>query len=155
MLCIGICTVPYIIPLVLYDMMRDDYRSWRDRAPPKVIRRKRALSLSRKNDTKPPLRGRTATQTKSLFFKLPAELRMMVYEELVGKGEIHLAVPYCKKDGWKVRSYRCLCPLPTEESGQKVYIHLPNTESHDSGRSNLGVMGLLQSCRSMYVIRAG
>lgn len=146
-----------LLPIIGLDHIREKYQNRRARTFPKVTRRKRALSLP-KNDNSSPLSGRTAPQTNSLLFKLPAELRTVIYKEVVGKGRIHIILVDTHKGHWKLRSYRCPArPRPHAENGDLNRCFTSEgefcfSETHDINRPGVGVMGLLQSCRGTSVI---
>lgn len=140
-----ICSLPIALPRLWYYILRDKHRDRKERTFPKVNQRKRSLSLPRKHDiASPPLRGRTVGQAHSLFFKLPAELRISIYKEVVGKS-IHIVLVQAHEKQWEIQSYRCPEPHMLAINDNRSSCALRN------GLSLLGVMGLLQSCRGVYV----
>lgn len=111
-----LCILPYLLISLGLSILRDEYQGRRDRKFPKVSRRKRALSLPRKkNEIGAPRGRRTSPQTNSLFFKLPAELRINIYSLVIGKGKIYIILVETHKGHWQLRSYRC-APGPNSYS---------------------------------------
>jgi hypothetical protein len=109
----------------------------RDEMPPKVEKRKRKLSISSQtgsilpreiNDTK------VNKQENSILFKLPAELRLMIYAELFAEERIWISTEARKLTCYRGSTIEQLKP----GSG-----HTPLTPGMDS-------IPLLQSCRKIY-----
>jgi hypothetical protein len=129
-----------------YQELRDKRQDKKDRTFPKVTQRKRAISLLRKNGkASPTLQGNTAGQAQSIFFKLPAELRTTIYEEVVGK-EIHIILVEASKGKQEIKSYKSL-------QWKNIAEHLWKFVPPDSSYPGVGVMGLLRSCRGVYVLK--
>ncbi|KAF2184723.1 hypothetical protein K469DRAFT_750873 [Zopfia rhizophila CBS 207.26] len=105
--------------------------------PPTVIRRKRSLSV--------PLRKKQIMydQAQAAFFKLPAELRLLIYELVIGREEVDIILRA------RIHSYRSppSRTLPVTyrqgESGERTRCHV-----HKS--SGISVIPLLQTCRKLY-----
>ena len=147
-----------------------NYKEWRKM---KAKRRARADRLKL-----PPLRNRNSAlslapsnpeeQRDNLFLKLPAELRNQIYELVAGEENVHIV----RKD--KLHSFRCYglprrdglltCShdiydiVESEEEGEvkrvaKLTGHCwkSSIASEDVSSSGLGVLGLLASCKAMYV----
>lgn len=149
--------LPFALPFIIFLILCENYHYRRARTFPKVTRRKRALSLRGRNDNaSPPLRGRTVGQTRSLFFKLPAELRVAIYKEVITKGKIHIILTKTHKRKYEIYSYRCPVPQTLQNcSLRHPFSCEPSCNSETNlNRPGLGVLGLLQSCRGMYVSSA-
>ncbi|KAF2032780.1 hypothetical protein EK21DRAFT_109525 [Setomelanomma holmii] len=119
----------------------------RDRTPPKLVRRKRALSIV------PAPRRSTTTERKPLLSLLPTELRLQIYEHIVEREDgFHIVlVAGC------LHGYRCQwspdLTVPTRH--QQCWYHYCNEQQSPTiisskDTSRLGVLGLLQSCRAIY-----
>lgn len=133
-------------PVSWYQEFRDKRKNKKDRAFPKVTQRKRDLSLPRKKDDGSiPLRGKTAGQMQSLFFKLPAELRTAIYETVVGE-KIHIVLAEVEEGKPEIQSYKYLQWKDVPEEGWRY-------APPDLTRPGIGVIGLLQSCRGVYVLK--
>jgi hypothetical protein len=156
----AIVTSPLWFPLIGaaygYKRLSQNRRRKLNRLPPKPIHRKRSLSMT--GDAKPATSARsprTESQTQSLLFKLPLELRLAIYEEVVGKADIHIVY-------WqdKLHSFCCVNPGTHYRQNGKDHCwitdvtHRPVTPA---GRTTLtrlhnpgiDVVPLLQSCRAM------
>lgn len=124
---------------------RDEERSLR---PPKVILRKRALSISEifVNSRS------TSQQEQSRLCILPAELRLKIYDEIIGaRTGIHIVFV----EG-SLHSYRCRWSrdLTVPVRHVQCWNHYRNESRTSSSKFNadcslLGVLALLQSCRLM------
>jgi hypothetical protein len=139
------------VPWVLFGVYRstDEYkerkaskRDEKNATPPKVKPRKRALSIS-ENLAKDK---RVKDQQQSKLWLLPAELRLQIYEEVIGRREdIHVA--YIKG---VLHAYRCRKsrdqPLHNE-----CWCHCRDSPSstRDQLKRKMNVLGLMQSCRVM------
>ena len=121
----------------------------RNATPPKVEQRKRALSVSG-NLSKDQ---RVKNQNQSLLWKLPTELRLQIYQAVIGhRQRIHVA--YVKG---QVVSYRCQrtsnlplhnqcwchCRINPQGSAHLELRHMDN--------ARMDVLDLLQTCRLMCV----
>ena len=161
---IHICASPILLSRLAWGCFRSSSlyempQRRRDSKPPKVRARKRALSFSRSNNlpgdsskTTPHVK---AMQAGSFFFRLPPELRMAVYEEVVGKHEVHIVLLM-----GQLHSFRCThhCIPVTRDGAPHCWIsrYLGGDRSlnnikwlyHNAG---IGILPLLQSCRRMYV----
>jgi hypothetical protein len=127
-----------------YKAKKQKKKETRNATPPKVKQRKRALSIS-EHLTK----GQSVKdQYQSHLWKLPAELRLQIYQEVVGRRQlIHISCV-----AGDVESYRCqktpdrprnLC-WAHHRFGSMTREHPQHT---DHGRMN--VLALLRSCRLM------
>ncbi|KAF2109839.1 hypothetical protein BDV96DRAFT_225827 [Lophiotrema nucula] len=122
--------------------------------PPKPEKRKRRLSVSEDSglvDERSKMV--TENQLQSLLFKLPYELRRLIYEEVVGDLAVHVTkmddklCAYPCTDAHKLIRQRCwLKPARLSLTGKAVRPGIP-FQFHDPG---IGMMGLLMSCRRIY-----
>jgi hypothetical protein len=139
--------------------MYKTHKRKRDAKPPEVTSRPRALSIDNRATTIAPAVGsvhqeNTAeAQRLPMFFKLPRELRLVVYEELIGEDNIHIILI----DG-QLRSFRCKskdchnakygvdhCWI---DHWQKATTPLEKPRYIYQG-SGINVLPLLQSCRAV------
>ena len=144
------------VPLILFDLYTstDEYQEKKrqkqdakDAKPPKVMRRKRALSFSGHSST-----GKIAhEQRQSRLCTLPAELRLQIYQEVVGVKEgIHVAFI----EG-VLHAYRCQSPRypnVVAELHPKCFCYCRDNQktlvsSLNGYKPHVGVSGLLKSCR--------
>jgi hypothetical protein len=118
------------------------------KTPPVAVQRERALSVSSQLD-----RGaNTNQQLQSRLCALPAELRLQIYQELIGKrSRIHIAF----LSGCLV-GYRCQRVDDSTNPADHVQCwklrfkeHAPPPWTAETDSSMLGICGLLQSCRIM------
>lgn len=123
-----------------------------DELPPEPLHRKRKLSISPNSTDPEPLK--TSSQHQSIFFKFPAEIRLKVYGELIGKRELlHID----SVDGFP-SAYRCPEPsrhqnldLPSHMCWAKAGNNKPKPKALDAiQQPGLGILGLLKSCRRVY-----
>ena len=105
------------------------YQQGRYQRPPNEAKRKRALSISESNNEF----GNLTDQNTSLFFRIPLELREMVYAELFGASETI----------WIVLADQKLACVREEQT---------NVTQQDDRPTKLGLhaIPLLQSCRRIY-----
>ncbi|KAF2822346.1 hypothetical protein CC86DRAFT_409961 [Ophiobolus disseminans] len=146
-------------PWILFEMHRstDAYKEKKrrkeeakDAKPPKLKQRKRALSISQDL----PQSTIVKHQLQSRLCTLPAELRLQIYGEIFGKREgIHVEFHQ-----GVIHADRCRVP---HDEAMAAQLHAQcRCRSQNQGRqpipfrgknvSNMGVLGLLQSCRQMY-----
>lgn len=97
--------------------------------PPTPVKRKRALTLPLSEST----RQKTFDQERSLFFRLPAEIRNKVYQEYLGYEEISV-----KLQG---EGYLQARPLSSKKDAGEKKQH----------RVAMDVLPLLRTCRRMCV----
>lgn len=125
----------------------------RELRPPQPEKRKRRLSISEEADG-----PRAQSQAHSPFFKLPLELRMLIYEEIVGNRVVHIMFP------WKLQGHRYICSTwctcVTEKKPRPTQNHcFPGWKRPKRGRKGpkpyvmrncgIGVLPLISSCRRM------
>jgi hypothetical protein len=123
-------------------------REERDAIPPKAVNRERALSNSGHSCSTTV----TKLQLQSRLCALPAELRVKIYEELLGiRQGIHVVVV----EGL-LHAYRCQWApnLTMPAQHQHCWDQCFNTDQKltstpGSSVSSLGVLGLLLSCRAV------
>ena len=101
-------------------------------------KRKRKLTLTYTSDDKP----RASEQTQSPLFKLPLELRSMIYCKAVAEQRIHLLPAFWKKD---YPTHNC-CQESDGTLWKASCIHQHRDEEIQVTLSGLP---LLQSCRRM------
>jgi hypothetical protein len=122
------------------DIMIRKFRDWMENVShPRIMQQARCsdnlkLSLRRETRAVPPVRSQhrkrrltiplpvdqagpkqtTASQEQSSFFsKLPLEVRLMIYREVFGNREIHIAYEYSEtKRKWELWSIECFSPSP-------------------------------------------
>jgi len=99
-----------------------------------VKKRKRALSLSL-NDKERKIQG----QKESLFFKLPAELRGLVYNAYIGQ---EISVEWSQRKEKKAVRVFGVRPLEGEEDVNAL---------EETRGERVDILPLLQTCRRMYV----
>lgn len=130
------CCISCLIP-TLWRLGKELSQRKRDEMPPKVEKRKRKLSMI------PPAGGillRSIIDTKEYeqenctFFRLPAEVRLMIYEELVTKERIWIS----SKAG-KLICYR----------GSTIE-HLKPAPGPTPLKPGMNAISLLLSCRKIY-----
>ncbi|KAL5041036.1 hypothetical protein BDW71DRAFT_19575 [Aspergillus fruticulosus] len=153
----------FIAPfLIAYALTRRRIRlalEWlerRARAPTPLPRRRHSLSESATTSGK---QNRAHNQTQSIFFKLPPELRNIVYEEvLVSSAPLHvwrthrrLCSRICKaerKTAWESLASKlhdkCLPPMASDGSVQR------RSDDDDEPPRKDRFLPLLSSCRRLY-----
>ncbi|KAF2123146.1 hypothetical protein BDV96DRAFT_481341 [Lophiotrema nucula] len=124
----------------IFHILSTTSKETKDPNAPKVHRRKSTLSIPSEPDEE--LDARTNLQSQSIFFaKLPFEIRMMVYEYVMGEETIHLTL------GSKARFGHFLCDQEESlECGCRVLV---------GGRKGYRrfehwILGSLVVCRRMY-----
>jgi hypothetical protein len=131
----------------------------RDAKPPEVKPRQRVLSINNTNTTAVPAKDLvhqddTAEELKlPNFFRLPRELRLCIYEEIIGKENIHIMLI-----DRQIRSFRCKdknCHNAMY-GGDHCYIKYEHNQLRLLGRpkyiyhhSGINVLPLLQSCKAV------
>lgn len=142
---------------------KEEKRKRRERTrqliPPPVTKRPRPLSISMQTNAEEAKTARTNSQDNSFFFRLPYEIRLMIYELVIGEKGIHIIW----REG-KVYSFRChanpLTPMyhdmnfngqghcwdggygPQPEINARRYFQ----------RAGIDVLPLMQTCRMLFVI---
>jgi hypothetical protein len=131
-----------------YKEKQREKKELQETTPPKPVQRKRALSVSGQPD-----RGTsTNQQLQSRLCALPAELRLQIYEQIIGRRDwIHVEFVY-----GHLEAYRCLKSDSLTASENHFTCWLQHFEKSDQtsstselDASKLGVSGLLKSCRLM------
>jgi len=131
----------------------------RDAKPPEVKPRQRVLSINNTNTTAVPAKDLVhqddaAEELKSSnFFRLPRELRLCIYEEIIGKENIHIMLV----DG-HIRSFRC----KNKNCHNAMYgrdhccikywhneVRLLGRSKYIYHHSGINVLPLLQSCKAV------
>ncbi|ORY18546.1 hypothetical protein BCR34DRAFT_610229 [Clohesyomyces aquaticus] len=140
--------------------------SKRKRTPPKVAKRKRALSFdgseglgdqrAEKSKQGRPRQHTTNSQEQSPLFKLPTELRMKIWEEAIGAGELHIFLV-----DKTLNSYRCKHPSDHRDTGaDHCWLIWPPKPGPLGGcynypfrchRPGIEVLALLQTSRRVYM----
>jgi hypothetical protein len=135
------------------------YRKHKKKKPIRTLPRdrKRALTLPLPESSSPWYRkGRsqkTFDQSQSLFFRLPLELREIIYHQVVmpsDGADLHVAITGyrlcgipCSESDSSHRGWQHNCWEPVDRSGRSI-------EHPDPILSrSTGILGLLQSCRKM------
>jgi hypothetical protein len=150
-----VCASPLILTYYAFEGAHNSaaykqFKRKRAAKPPKPVRRKRALSIYSSDDSSNKRKSQLmAEQTQSGFFKLPYELRIAIYEEVVGRDEIHILM----LDG-RLCSYPCLGPgahgcgrlVPPRHCWINPF-HPQIAIPQKFHRPGIGVIGFLQSCR--------
>ncbi|KAF2004655.1 hypothetical protein P154DRAFT_35905 [Amniculicola lignicola CBS 123094] len=141
--------------------------------PPAIKKRERRLSID--GGTRKPLGGKgkkeeerlkwnvkrtlrmekgqvAYSQGTSLLFRLPLELRLIVYENLVGENPIHVM----SEQEAKLRSYRCKNPETCHKTNYGVQhcwamSHKPHHRPVYHDDPGIGVLPMLQTCRRVYI----
>ncbi|KAF2639752.1 hypothetical protein P280DRAFT_47519 [Massarina eburnea CBS 473.64] len=137
-------------------------------APPPIREREYALSISSTLNVEPTISSQRAEEEEpSLFFRLPYELRLAIYEDVIGPHNLHIIW----KDGM-LHSFRCyahpskprthtldLTDGLYRDFDQKRLTYLEQGHCWRDERyyryltlipgSGIGVLPLLQTCRSM------
>jgi hypothetical protein len=158
---LGVALIPFM-PLIglaytprwVYKQIRDNEArtEWcrkraeqRDRTPPRLVKRKRALSIAgrqRKSATAAP-------QELPPLCRLPQELKLMIYDLLVGRKDgIHIGF-----DAGRLCGYRCQWSPELKIPARHLlcWHHYNNeyltTPVYTSDCASLGVLGFLQSCQ--------
>ncbi|KAF2004644.1 hypothetical protein P154DRAFT_519134, partial [Amniculicola lignicola CBS 123094] len=104
-------------------------------------------------------RKRTDDQSGSLFFRLPAEIRVGVYEYLIGVEPIHIVLSTEKakakgKEKQKLCSFRCKNPSTCHTTPYGIghcFISKPQCYQPQYHTPGIGIIPVLQTCRRMYV----
>lgn len=155
-----VCASPIFLGYLAFDAARNsstytDYKRKRAAKPPKPARRKRALSICRSSDgnlLKPKL---TAEQTQSGFFSLPIELRIAIYEELVGRDEVYVVLLNDRLFSFPcfgLQAHTCAHKCPDRSHNRHDWTTFCQPQLHLTrplSQSGLGIIGTLQSCRRM------
>lgn len=140
-------TFIYLIfyPLIIPGFYIDGYLRERElrhtRAPPRAIRRRRAISQGGHQQV---------SQLQSRLFQLPAELRIKIYEEVIRDD---VGVHVVTTDG-ALRSV--VCQKPKDDAGDHdgEHVWLDCLRKRDpcvpTGGYGLGVLGFIGSCRQAY-----
>jgi hypothetical protein len=131
----------------------------RDAKPPEVKSRQRALSIDNTNTTsvsaKDSIHQDDPAEAKKLpiFFRLPRELRLCIYEEIIGKENIHIMLI-----DDQIRSFRCKnkdchnAKYGIDHCWIKYWrkaitpLDKPKYVYHSSG---INVLPILQSCKAV------
>ena len=155
---LALCT-PFLLPLVWYL----EYRERHER-PPRILaeQRKRRVERWEANAVKPlpAVRARALTmpfvpqagqvtkeQSRSMLLaKLPWELRMMIYQEVLGGHVLHVM---------SVRKrLRCLANMPEAELYRQWYNILQQDGRHDAPKVEevppICLLSLITTCRQVY-----
>jgi hypothetical protein len=111
------------------------------------LAQKGKISLSRKTQ-------HTDTQEKSLFFRLPREIREMVYEEVLGDKDSHVVPMHrrlgsfpCEDEGALAKWRLCKC-FSRETTRTLRAIHgVPGLSTY--AKTGVGALPLLSVCRRM------
>lgn len=135
------------------------YRKHKEKKPirPLPRDRKRALTLPLPESSSPwyrkGWRQKTFDQTQSPFFRLPRELREIIYHQVIvpsNRADLHVAITgyrlcgiRCDESDSPYRGWRHNCWEPVDRSGRSIK-HFDRNLSRSSG-----ILGLLQSCRKM------
>ncbi|RJE27153.1 hypothetical protein PHISCL_00506 [Aspergillus sclerotialis] len=126
----------------------DSVNQHRDDRPPPRRRRPLTPPLLPLKDTT-PIAPEAASQSQSPFFRLPLELREIIYKQVLGDSNIHI------KNGKSLRHLRCKC---TSCPGIGYYFYYGSTwkkpwecdgTKYDYDGDRLPV-SLLRSCRRVY-----
>ncbi|KAH7067193.1 hypothetical protein FB567DRAFT_541931 [Paraphoma chrysanthemicola] len=160
----GVALIPFI-PLIglaytprwVYKQIRDSEarKEWcrkraeeRDRKPPRLVKRKRALSIAGRQRKRATL----APQELPLLCRLPQELKLMIYDLLIGRNDgIHVGF-----EAGRLCGYRCQwSPELNIPARHLLCWHHYNNEClttpvYTGDCASLGVLGFLQSCRLFY-----
>lgn len=116
--------------------------------PPKPMRRKRALSIcSYNNSSRTTKSHSTAQQTQYGFFKLPVELRIAIYEEVIGGNHIYIILRHGRLCSNKIMDAKTRAKL--DRSYSRIYCNPQLITGSPYLESGLRIMGALQSCRSV------
>jgi hypothetical protein len=117
-----------------YKAKQREKQELRDATPPVPGQRERALSVS----GQPNHNIGTNQQLQSRLYALPAELRLQIYQQLVGRRDcIHVALVY-----GHLYAYRC-------QSFGNLTVPEDHVQCWEHRTLTLGISGLLKSCRIM------
>ena len=120
----------------------------RNSKPPKVMQRKRALSISEETAKA----KRTKQQQQSRLCTLPPELRLQIYDKIVERRSgIHIVFMDSVLHAYRCQWSRDLTIPARHIQCWNHYCNEDGTATSilDGNSSRLGVLGLLESCRTM------
>lgn len=153
-----------IYPLVglfsLFDLIFEKKQKRKEEKPirPLPRQRKRALTLPLSESSlrwhhMGPRRQKTFDQSQSPFFRLPQELRDMIYQLVIvpsDGADLHVAITAyrlysfpCGESDYSVPGRGHKCWKPTDNTGR------PENPRNAPGVSSSRMLGILQSCRKM------
>lgn len=151
----------YIIgcPFLAYEKYQKHKQKKPTRVRPLPCDRKRSLTLPLSESYSPWYRKgwhqKTFDQSQSPFFRLPRELRDIIYHQVIvpsNGADIHVGIMghrlcgiICGESDFSRQGWKHNCWKPTNRSGYSIE-HLDPSHSHSRG-----FFGLLQSCRKMLV----
>jgi hypothetical protein len=129
-----------------YKEKQREKKGLRDTTPPIPVQRKRALSVS----GQPDQGTSTNQQLQSRLCALPAELRLQIYGEIIGRRDwIHVVFAH-----GHMKAYRCLksdsLTVPKDHFTcwvQHLKMSDQTSSTSEFNASKLGIFGLLKSCR--------
>lgn len=135
------------------------YRKYKEKKPirPLPRDRKRSLTLPLPESSSPwyrkGYRQKTFDQSQSPFFRLPRELREMIYHQVIvpsDGADLHVAVTGyrlcgipCGESDSSYRGWQHNCWEPVDRSGRSI------KHSNSNHSCSNGSFGLLRSCRIM------
>lgn len=129
-----------------------DERRAQERIAPQKLERPRRLSIYAASVSEPTLDAHP--QEKSLLLRLPYELRLAIYEEVIGKRPIHVML---EADG-ALHSFRCLDDIPgksclTDHCGSRCHSALLAPYFRKTGWPDMKIeiLPLMQTCRLLFV----
>jgi hypothetical protein len=139
---IGVLLSPLILPSLYAVRYAKEHRRRKIIEPPKAAQRARSLSNAGDRDSQ---------QLQSRLFQLPAELRLLIYVEVLGADvDIHVITI-------EGRLHSVVCKEPKDDSGDHENRHVwsdcirKRGPLVGMGGYGIGVLGFVSSCRQAYV----